>query len=161
LPGQERSAPALRRDDHHRQRADAAVDGAQEIPPPAGRAADLERGDLRGGQQPRRHRRRDLFPQRRRLADADPQGPAAAARAPLHADPDVASPPPQGRAPGSPAAAALLVPASSLAAAQESYPGKPIRLIAPEVPGSATDILARIIAAKLADGFGQPVTVSN
>src|SRR5262245_4018938 len=57
--------------------------------------------------------------------------------------------------------AALLVAASSLAAAQESYPSKPIRLIAPEVPGSATDILARIIAAKLADGLRQPVTVRN
>src|SRR5262249_37057990 len=111
--------------------------------------------------QPRRHRRRDLFPQRRRPADADPQGPAAAGPAPLQGDAEVGMPPLQRRAARSAVAAALLVAASSLAAAQESYPGKPIRLIAPEVPGSATDILARIIAAKLADGFGQPVTVSN
>src|SRR5712691_4554682 len=58
-------------------------------------------------------------------------------------------------------AATLLAGSMSLAAAQESYPSKPIRLIAPEVPGSATDILARIIAAKLTDALGQPVTVSN
>jgi len=57
-------------------------------------------------------------------------------------------------------AARALTAATSPAAAQD-YPGKPIRLIAPEVPGSATDILARIIAAKLADALGQPVTVSN
>jgi len=61
---------------------------------------------------------------------------------------------------GSAAAAWPLAAATSPAAAQD-YPGKPIRLIAPEVPGSATDILARIIAAKLADALGQPVTVSN
>jgi tripartite-type tricarboxylate transporter receptor subunit TctC len=58
-------------------------------------------------------------------------------------------------------AAALLVAASTLVAAQPSYPRAPIRLIAPEVPGSATDILARILAAKLGEALGQRVTVIN
>ena len=62
---------------------------------------------------------------------------------------------------GGAVAARALAATTSLAAAQESYPSKPIRLIAPEVPGSATDILARIIAAKLAEGLRQPVTVIN
>jgi len=45
-------------------------------------------------------------------------------------------------------AAAALAGLISLAPAQQGYPSKPIRLIAPEVPGSATDILARIIASR-------------
>jgi len=62
------------------------------------------------------------------------------------------------------AAAAVLAGLISLSPAQQPgapYPSKPIRLIAPEVPGSATDILARIIATRLGDALGQPVTVSN
>ncbi len=59
--------------------------------------------------------------------------------------------------------AAVLAGSASLAPAQQvaSYPSKPIRLIAPEVPGSATDILARIMAARLGEALGQPVMVSN
>ncbi len=45
--------------------------------------------------------------------------------------------------------------------AQENYPTKPIRLITPEVVGSAADLLSRIIARRLGEAFGQPVTIEN
>lgn len=43
----------------------------------------------------------------------------------------------------------------------DKYPTKPIRLIAPFVPGGGTDITARAIAAKLTDRWGQQVIVDN
>jgi tripartite-type tricarboxylate transporter receptor subunit TctC len=45
--------------------------------------------------------------------------------------------------------------------AQAGYPAKPIRFIAPFPPGGATDTLCRMLAQKLSDAFGQPVTVDN
>jgi tripartite-type tricarboxylate transporter receptor subunit TctC len=43
----------------------------------------------------------------------------------------------------------------------DKYPTKPIRLIAPFVPGAGTDITARAIAAKLTERWGQQVIVDN
>jgi len=43
----------------------------------------------------------------------------------------------------------------------QDYPVRPIRFIAPNLPGGPTDILARIIAQKLSDSLGQPVVVEN
>ena len=43
----------------------------------------------------------------------------------------------------------------------ESYPSRPIRMIVPFTPGSATDIIARIITPKLAETWGRPVVVDN
>src|SRR6478735_684644 len=41
------------------------------------------------------------------------------------------------------------------------YPEKPIRLLLPFPAGGAVDIVARVIAAKLADDLGKPVVVEN
>jgi tripartite-type tricarboxylate transporter receptor subunit TctC len=43
----------------------------------------------------------------------------------------------------------------------DRYPTKPVRLIAPFVPGGGTDITARAIAAKLTERWGQQVIVDN
>lgn len=50
--------------------------------------------------------------------------------------------------------------ATQLASAQE-YPGKPIRVIVPFSPGSAMDILVRLVAPKLHEAMGQPVIMDN
>ena len=49
----------------------------------------------------------------------------------------------------------------STAALAQSYPEKPIRLIVPNPPGGATEILARTIGPKLTEAWGQPVVVDN
>jgi tripartite-type tricarboxylate transporter receptor subunit TctC len=51
--------------------------------------------------------------------------------------------------------------AASGAAAQDAYPSKTIRFIAPFPPGGTTDVLARIVAQKLGDGLGRQVVVEN
>jgi tripartite-type tricarboxylate transporter receptor subunit TctC len=57
---------------------------------------------------------------------------------------------------------ALLAAALSLAAgAQTTYPDHPIKVLVPFAPGGATDILARIVAAGLAEKLGQPVVIDN
>ena len=56
------------------------------------------------------------------------------------------------------AVVAALAATVAMAGAQ-SYPTKPIHFIATEVPGSATDIQARIIAKGMAEGLGQPIEI--
>ena len=41
----------------------------------------------------------------------------------------------------------------------QNYPTKPIKLIAPLPPGGSTDLLARLIAQKLSEAWGQQVKV--
>ena len=47
------------------------------------------------------------------------------------------------------------------AIAQDAYPAKPVRMIAPFPPGGSTDVLCRLIAQKLTTSFGRQVIVDN
>src|SRR5262252_2867690 len=58
-------------------------------------------------------------------------------------------------------AAAAVIATTTAAFAQGNYPSKPIRLITPEVVGSAADVLSRIIAEAIGKAFGQPVAIEN
>ena len=46
-------------------------------------------------------------------------------------------------------------------ASAQTYPGKPIKIIVPFTPGSATDVMARMIGERLNAAWGQPVVVEN
>ena len=54
--------------------------------------------------------------------------------------------------------ALVLVPG---ARAQDAYPSKGVRLVAAAAPGGNPDVLARMLAARLADVFGRPFVVEN
>jgi len=51
--------------------------------------------------------------------------------------------------------------AATPAALGQAYPTKPVRMIAASSPGSAVDIVARIVAQKLGEQLGQQVVVDN
>jgi tripartite-type tricarboxylate transporter receptor subunit TctC len=45
--------------------------------------------------------------------------------------------------------------------AQESYPTRVVKIVLPVLPGSTTDIVARLVAQQLGDKWGKPVIVEN
>ena len=47
------------------------------------------------------------------------------------------------------------------AAAAQTYPSRPVTLIVPFPPGGGVDVVARIVAEKLAAGLGQQVIIDN
>ena len=59
------------------------------------------------------------------------------------------------------ACAAALLPLAAGNAAAQAFPSKPIRIIVPFPAGGTADILARILAEKMAPSLGQPVVVEN
>jgi tripartite-type tricarboxylate transporter receptor subunit TctC len=56
-------------------------------------------------------------------------------------------------------AAAVFLPVASLAA--ETYPSRPVRLVAAFTAGSSTDTIARALAVRLSERLGQNVIVDN
>src|SRR5262245_14959101 len=59
-------------------------------------------------------------------------------------------------------AGAIIVLASpQIAAAEETYPSRPIRLIVPFPPGGPTDVMGRLISLALSDQLRQQVYVDN
>jgi tripartite-type tricarboxylate transporter receptor subunit TctC len=58
-------------------------------------------------------------------------------------------------------AAAVLVTAIAQLAAAQQFPSKPVKMIVPFPPGGGTDILARPLAQKLSEKWGQPVIIEN
>src|SRR5213078_1155265 len=55
----------------------------------------------------------------------------------------------------------LLALAATTAAAQDKYPAKPIKVVLPFGPGSATDIVMRIVGEQMRPILGQPVVIEN
>ncbi len=58
----------------------------------------------------------------------------------------------------------LLLVALALGASQvcaQDFPTKPVRLVISFTPGSSTDIIGRVVAAKLQEMWGQPVVAEN
>jgi tripartite-type tricarboxylate transporter receptor subunit TctC len=51
--------------------------------------------------------------------------------------------------------------AASRVRAQGTWPTRTVRLLVPFIPGSAPDVIARLLAERMTHGLGQPVVVEN
>ena len=54
-----------------------------------------------------------------------------------------------------------LLAALSMPLLAQVYPAKPVRLIAPFPPGGSSDLIARIVAQRLAEGFPHQIIIEN
>src|SRR3954464_8865273 len=59
------------------------------------------------------------------------------------------------------AAIATLLLAAPLPAAAQDWPTRPVTMVVPFAAGASSDILARIIAPKMAEHLGKPVIIEN
>jgi tripartite-type tricarboxylate transporter receptor subunit TctC len=55
----------------------------------------------------------------------------------------------------------LLFPAKAATQAPDKFPARPIRIVVPFSPGGSTDTLARLIAQKMSERWGQAVVIEN
>jgi tripartite-type tricarboxylate transporter receptor subunit TctC len=58
-------------------------------------------------------------------------------------------------------AAALAIACYATAAAAQTYPTKPIKLIVPYTPGSPVDVLARVVTQQVSARLGQSIVIDN
>ncbi|HZM47814.1 MAG TPA: tripartite tricarboxylate transporter substrate binding protein [Burkholderiales bacterium] len=58
-------------------------------------------------------------------------------------------------------AAFVLAATSAVAQPQQKFPTKPIRIVVPFSPGGGTDTVARIIAQKMGESWGQTMVIEN
>ena len=56
---------------------------------------------------------------------------------------------------------AILLSFTGWAHAQEKFPSRQVTLVVPQAAGGANDAIARVVAQKLSDQWGQPVVVEN
>ncbi len=55
----------------------------------------------------------------------------------------------------------LLATGVPAALAQQAWPVKPVRMLIPWPPGGSNDVAGRIVAPRLAEALGQPITIEN